>query len=246
GLLRGGEAGSIDSVVDVLVNERIDAIDLLAQRRRIIVRPHVGEAAEGAVEHADDLGRLVVDDGAALPIPQRRHADAAAVARIGAQIDLGELAGTVHAVRNGAGARPEPPAVRTVERLEHRHRDHVFEPLEHAHDYGAMRPRAGQRHVEMVAPARGGKAAFTGRAGAAALRHPVAKALGRAHETAARRARAVLLVLPDAVDQKAHAKRPLFACPTVAYLIIGADAFTSPRDRQEAARRAMDLPAAKC
>src|SRR5262249_59116733 len=83
-----------------------------------------------------------------------------------------------------------------------------FEPLEHAHDHGAMRPRARERHVEMVASARGGKAAFTGRAGTAIFRHPVAKARGRAHETPLWRARAVLLVLPDAVDQKTHAERP--------------------------------------
>ena len=32
GFLRGGEAGPIDAVVHVLVNERVDAVDLFAQR----------------------------------------------------------------------------------------------------------------------------------------------------------------------------------------------------------------------
>src|SRR5262249_44799473 len=107
-----------------------------------------------------------------------------------------------------------------------------------------MRPRARERHVEMVAPARGGKAAFTGRAGAAIFRHPVAKARGRAHEAPVRRARAVLLVLPDAVDQKTHAERPCL--PDRTYLIMGVQAFTSPRSRHQVACRAMDVAPAKC
>src|SRR5262249_57134102 len=106
--------------------EAIAAAERLAQGRRIIARPHIGEAAEGAVEHADDLGRFVVDDGAALLVPQRRHADAAGVARIGAQVDLGELARAVDAVGNGAGARPEPPALPTLERLAPPHSYHLL------------------------------------------------------------------------------------------------------------------------
>ena len=68
-MLRGRETRSVDAVVEVLVNQRIDAVDLFAHRRRIIVRAYVGESAEGVVEHANDLGRFVVDDGAALLVP---------------------------------------------------------------------------------------------------------------------------------------------------------------------------------
>src|SRR5262245_5663185 len=107
-----------------------------------------------------------------------------------------------------------------------------------------MRPRARERHVEMVAPARGGKAAFAGRAGAAVLRHPVAKARGRAHETPARRARAVLLVLPDAVDQKAHATRPCL--PDRSLSNHWRERFHLSASRHPVACRAMDVAPAKC
>ena len=125
---------------------------------------------------------FVVDDGATLLVPQHRHAHPAGVALVGEQIDLGELLCAVDGVRDGAGAVAEPPAMRAVKRLDHRHRDDVLEPLEHAHDHGAVRPGAGQRDIEMIAAARGGKAAVAGRAGAAVLGHPVAEARGRAHE----------------------------------------------------------------
>src|SRR6266511_312255 len=228
--LRGGETRPIDAVVDVLVDERVDAVDLLPQRWRIIVRAHIGETAERIVEHADDLGRFVVDDGTAFLVPQHRHADTAAVARIGAQIDLGELACAVHGVRSGAGARPEAPAVRAVERLDDRHRDHFLEPLERAHDRGTVRPWAGKRHIEMIAVARGGKAAFARRPSGAILRDPVAKPRSRANEAPIRRALAVLLVPPDAVDQKAHG---LFLFAPVGHLIIGAAGGTSFRDGKQ-------------
>ena len=43
GVLRAGEAGAIDAVVDVGVDGRVDAVDLGAQRSRIVVGMHVGE-----------------------------------------------------------------------------------------------------------------------------------------------------------------------------------------------------------
>ena len=88
GGLGGGEAGTIDAVVDVGIHERIDAVDLLAQRRRIVIGLHVGQGVEGRVEHPDDFRRFVVDDGAALLVPQHRHRDASGIVRIRRDIDL--------------------------------------------------------------------------------------------------------------------------------------------------------------
>src|SRR5262249_57684315 len=102
-----------------------------------------------------------------------------------------------------------------------------------------MRPRARQRHVEMVAPARGSKAGFIGGAGVAVFRHPVAKARGRAPETPLRRARAVLLVLPDAVDQKTHAGRPCWPDRSLSHHRRGG--FHLSRDRRQAAGRQWTL-----
>src|SRR5260370_1664751 len=53
GFLRDGETCPIDAVVDVLVNERVDAVDLFAQRRRGIVGERLGEDAENYLEHPD-------------------------------------------------------------------------------------------------------------------------------------------------------------------------------------------------
>ena len=48
---------------------------------RIVVGVVAGDAAKFAVEHADDFGRLVVDDAPRLLVPQRRHRDLAGVVR---------------------------------------------------------------------------------------------------------------------------------------------------------------------
>src|SRR5712691_573406 len=100
-----------------------------------------------------------------------------------------------------------------------------------------MRPGAGERDIEVIAPARGGKAAFARRTGAAVFRHPVAEARGRAQEAPGRRALRMLLVLPDAVDQKAHAELPLFTtyirCRTPAHAGHLVSRFRSSQDIAE-------------
>ena len=74
GALRAREAGAVDAVVDVLVDELVELVDLGAQLLGQVVELRLlGEGVELAVEHADDLARLVVDDAAALAIPEHRH-----------------------------------------------------------------------------------------------------------------------------------------------------------------------------
>ena len=85
-----------------------------------------------------------------------------------------------------------------------RHGDDVLQALELAEDDGAVRPGAGERDIEMIAAGLGGKAALALGAGAAVRRHPVVEAGGRADEFAVLGAQAVLL--PDAIDQKPHAR----------------------------------------
>src|SRR5262249_47453435 len=81
-----------------------------------------------------------------------------------------------------------------------------------------MRPGTCERDIEVIAAALGGKAALPGRPGAAVLRHPVAEASGRAHETPRGRALRILLIPPDAIDQEAHRPHPLFTPPSISSL----------------------------
>ena len=73
---------------------------------RIIVRARVGERVERRIEHPDDFGRFIVDDGALFLVPQNRHAGAAAVMRIGQHIDLGERRLAVDGVERAPGSVP--------------------------------------------------------------------------------------------------------------------------------------------
>ena len=87
-LLPGGEAGLVDAVVDALVNDRVNGVDLGAQRPRVEI--HLGPAVgiEGGIEHADDLGRFVVDDAPGPLVPQHRHRGPAGVVGLGLEVDL--------------------------------------------------------------------------------------------------------------------------------------------------------------
>src|SRR3546814_5404317 len=63
------------SVVHGRVNALVDGVDLLAQRLRVIVARPRAQLVIGRVEHADDLRRLVADDGVGSRVPEQRHRD---------------------------------------------------------------------------------------------------------------------------------------------------------------------------
>ena len=121
--------------------------------------------------------------------------------RVGQQIDLAQRLLAVDRVV--VGIRPELPAALAHHRLDHRHADHVFELLEFAEHDGAVRPRAGERDVEMIAPAGGGKAALPARARAAVRRHPIVECGLPTPEAPATRLRVVKAAVPHAVDEMA-------------------------------------------
>src|SRR6185437_3363426 len=205
GLLARGEAGLVDAVVDRVVNARVDRIDIAGEIARIKVRARVGEGGEGAVEHADDIGRFVVDDGALLLVPQDRHAGAPVGVRIGALIDLIGEARAGQRVGLGKG-----PALLQHERLDEADRDDVFQALQQAEQQRAVAPRAGERQIEVIASAGGGKS------GAAVGGDPVAERARRALESAAALARVVPLVAPLTVDQHAHRFTPYLGADPLA------------------------------
>src|SRR5580693_9895739 len=110
GCLAGGKAGAIDAVIDVRIDEVVDAIDFGAQFRGIVIGAHIGERIEGGIEHADDFGGFVVDDGTALLVPQHRNRHAAGIMRIGEKIDFSKRRLAVDLVARAALGGAEFPA----------------------------------------------------------------------------------------------------------------------------------------
>ena len=105
-----GEAGLVDAVVDVVIDPRIDRVDLRAQSLWIVIVGIAGQLVEGRVEHADDLRTFVRDDGVALLVPQDRHGDATGIIGVDLGIDLPEQVLAEHGVAGRAFIGPETPA----------------------------------------------------------------------------------------------------------------------------------------
>ena len=106
---------------------------------------------EGAVEHHDDLGRLVVDDLAGRAIPEHRNAVAVVVAGVGALVGLRQVFEPVDRIARGARGLAERPAFDIANRIDYGEPDDLLESLQRTHGYRAARPRAAERHVEVVA-----------------------------------------------------------------------------------------------
>jgi hypothetical protein len=102
-----------------------------------------------------------------------------------------------------AAVGTELPAFVAHHRLDDIHRDHVLKSLELAEHDRAVRPRAGERDIEVIAPARGRKAAGAARTRAAVRRHPVAEFRLAALEAPAGRLGVVETGVPDTVDHLA-------------------------------------------
>src|SRR5262249_11397195 len=111
-------------------------------------------------------------------VRQQRDGDGAGVMRIGDQIDFGEALLVIDEIGNGARTRAEHPALLAHQRLDHGKRNRVLEPLELAEDHGALRPRAGERNVEVITARLGRKAAPAGGARTAVRAGPAAARRG--------------------------------------------------------------------
>src|SRR5215210_2675474 len=174
------------------------------------------------VEHADELARLIVDDGTGLLVPERRGGNAACVARVGLLVDLAQEAGAVDFVGDLAQLAVPTPAIVAHVRADHRHGDRTFQPLELAQYDRPVRPGAGPGDVQVVPSGLGRKTARS------VGRHPISER-GRGTDEATHRVpRYALLSLPLALDQ--HARRH-FASPRSAFVSFSADSkFSSETD----------------
>src|SRR5690606_18491820 len=62
GLLAGSKSRAVDPIVDPVIDALIERVDLPMQALWIVVTRPGTEVIEGAVEHADDIGRFIADD----------------------------------------------------------------------------------------------------------------------------------------------------------------------------------------
>mmetsp|Transcript_876 Transcript_876/g.3476 ORF Transcript_876/g.3476 Transcript_876/m.3476 type:complete len:385 (+) Transcript_876:928-2082(+) len=142
--LRLREPRAVDAVVNPRVDPRVELLLERPRRRRIEIEVGVlGELVEGLVEHDDELGRLVVDDGARFFVPQQRHRELGrGRARRGVDV--------AHRLDRGDVVEPEilgePDAVVEVERaVARRRRQRRLADLERPPGvlvFGVVGPRA--------------------------------------------------------------------------------------------------------
>src|SRR5690606_525323 len=114
-------------------------------------------------------------------------------------VDLPEVVGAVDLVTRGTGRIGEEPPVVTHVGIDHGDADGVLQTLQLAQDQGPVRPRTGQRDVEVVTTGFGGKS------GGAIGGDAIAEGGGLAEKTALL-VREVVLPGPDAVDELSHAR----------------------------------------
>src|SRR5271154_6818616 len=160
------------------------------------------------IEHADDLGRFIVDDRARLLVPQHRNRDAAAVVGARLDIELAKLARAEDRIGNDAAAFVEGPPALGQEPVDDRERDHALESLEPAEDEGAVRPRAGERNDEMIAARLGLEPTGAARPRLAARRHPIAERRVWPDEMTRPVVRKVTLRTPCSLQEFAHGSAP--------------------------------------
>ena len=117
--LRRGKPGAVHAVVHSRIDPLVQRIDFTAQRSRIEIQVIAGQFIEGAVEHADDFRRFIVDDAFLLVVPQHRHGDAAGVVGGVGGVALVHEVEVIELVAGGAVGLVEGPAV-----FQHQEADH--------------------------------------------------------------------------------------------------------------------------
>ena len=145
--LAGRKTRPVDAVIDLAVDTLIQLVYLGALFLRVQVNVGSAPLIPLRVQHADDLGRFVVDRGVCLLVPKQRYGYAIA------EIGLGELVGIrqeLEPVDRVGLIGKEPPATLIPDRINRSHRDHVFEALQLPPDDRPGSPRAGVTHVQVV------------------------------------------------------------------------------------------------
>jgi hypothetical protein len=116
GLLGDGHARAVHAVVHGLIDDRVDRVDLGTQGLRVQVHAG-GERAELGIQVDRDVGEVVADDPAGLPVPQHRDGDVPVVAGLGGLVGLAQQREPVDRVQRVPGALAERPAAAVPDRV---------------------------------------------------------------------------------------------------------------------------------
>src|SRR5690606_32440539 len=164
------------------------------------------DAVERRVQHADDVRRLVRHHAPALLVVEHGYRDSTGVVGVALRVDLPQRIAAEARVGALLRAIVEYPALIGPARQRERDRDVLLEPFELAEDQRAMRPRAAERDVQVVAAGLRLEAAFARRPRCAVRRHPAADDGWAALEAsvAEPQGRRLLIGNPAAVDHRSH------------------------------------------
>src|SRR5215208_3404659 len=146
-LLCGSETRAIDAVVDGLVDGVYGRVCLIPQILREEMCVCGSKLAELGVEHADDLARLVVDDGPRLFVPENGRRDASRIVGICLRVDLSQVVGAVHRVGDDAWLVVEGPTVLAHKGPDGGEPDDLFQSFQLAHDRRPVGPRTRPGYV---------------------------------------------------------------------------------------------------
>ena len=177
GLLGACKAAAVNAVVDLVVDPRVDLVDLLGLGRRIEIAVGRAELAEFTVQHLDDLRGLVADDRSLLSIPEHRNRRAPRVRLARHRVEHVERKPAVGGHEVVETFR-KPPAVLVAAIVRHGHADDVAQTLEVAHDDRAMGPRAVVGDPQVISTG------FRREGRAAVLANPVSELGPAANEVA--------------------------------------------------------------
>ena len=204
-LLTGGKTALVHAVIHVVIHPLIDGINVRPERLRVIISRRGTQSIEAGVEHANDVCRLIADNGFPLRVPEHRNGHAAGVVTVRFQVQLVQLAETVERIASGT-RKPviQFPATLQHVRMHHGYTDVILQPFQGTHDQGAMGPGTRIGHIQVITPALCRETTVTRGPGTAIGRYPVAKLTFRALESPAGTFRVVPLVLPFPVNQQSH------------------------------------------
>jgi hypothetical protein len=144
------------AIVDLIIDPLVYPINLLAMLRRIKVKLRFifrDDRIELRVKHADNLGRLVIDNRMLFLIPDYRDRESARIVRVCAEVEVLDMLGLVKRVDISSRERVhrrERPSVRAHSRRDDSERYDIFEAFQLAHDKSAGSPRTRIRHIKVI------------------------------------------------------------------------------------------------
>lgn len=160
-LLAGREPGLVHAVVDGIVHPLVHPLNLAPQSLGedaaallllcALAQVLREEVVELGIEHADDLGALVVHHGVRLLVPKHRNGVAALEVRVGVLVqllDLGEA--RVQRVLRGTVLPAKDPALWAHVHAKEVQVNNRVKALQLAHDERAVRPGAARRQIQRI------------------------------------------------------------------------------------------------